>query len=160
MCGAAAADDIVQDTFVALLGRPGRYDPARGLIIGYLIGIARHHVARRLAARGNESLDSGDAFDEARDNAVETPVETPLDVLSRAELVAQVREAIQSLPLPYREAVVLCELQEMDYATAAAVMQCPIGTVRSRLHRARALLTAKLAEHHDAAATIATRQAR
>jgi RNA polymerase sigma-70 factor, ECF subfamily len=45
---------------------------------------------------------------------------------------------------------VLCELQEMDYATAAAVMCCPIGTVRSRLHRAKALLTTRLAASHRA----------
>jgi RNA polymerase sigma-70 factor (ECF subfamily) len=159
MCGPAAADDVVQDTFVALLGRPGRYDPARGPILAYLLGIARHYVSKRLAARGKESLDSAEAFDEVCDGVAETPVETPLDVLSREELVAQVREAIQSLPLPYREAVVLCELQEMDYAAAAAVMECPIGTVRSRLHRARVLLTAKLAERQDAAA-IATRPKR
>jgi RNA polymerase sigma-70 factor, ECF subfamily len=159
MCGAAAADDLVQDTFVALLGRPGRYDPARGPILGYLIGIARHFVAKRLAARRSESLESTDALDEAPDGAPEAPAETPLDALSREELVAQVRDAIQSLPLPYREAVVLCELQEMDYAAAAVVMQCPIGTVRSRLHRARALLTAKLADRQNAAA-IVTRPAR
>jgi RNA polymerase sigma-70 factor (ECF subfamily) len=154
MCGAAAADDIVQDTFVALLGRPERYDPARGPILGYLIGIARHHVSKRLAASGNESLDSGGAFDEARESSSETPVETPLDVLNREELVTQLRAAIQSLPLPYREAIVLCELHELDYAAAAAIMRCPIGTVRSRLHRGRALLTAKLAEHQNAAAIV------
>jgi RNA polymerase sigma-70 factor (ECF subfamily) len=65
--------------------------------------------------------------------------------VSRSELVAQVRDAIQGLPPAYREAVVLCELQEMDYAAAAAIMQCPIGTVRSRLHRAKAMLMTKLA---------------
>ena len=159
MCGAVAADDVVQDTFVALLGRPGRFDPSRGSILAYLIGIARHCVAKRLAARGHESLDSTDAHEDARDAALEPAVETPLDVVSRGELVAQVREAIQSLPLRYREAVVLCELQEMDYATAAAIMQCPIGTVRSRLHRAKAMLTAKLAECRSPAAVV-TRPAR
>jgi RNA polymerase sigma-70 factor (ECF subfamily) len=68
-----------------------------------------------------------------------------LDDLTRAETIAAVREAIASLPPVYREVVVLCELQEMNYADAAAVVECPIGTVRSRLHRARALLTTKLA---------------
>jgi RNA polymerase sigma factor (sigma-70 family) len=117
MCGAAAADDVVQDTFVALLGRPARYDPSRGSILSYLFGIARHHVSKRLAVRGNES--PLDTPDDVVDDA------TPLDLVSRDELVGQVREAIQSLPPAYREAVVLCELQEMDYATAAAIMHCP-----------------------------------
>src|SRR5207302_6049964 len=70
---------------------------------------------------------------------------TPFEDLSRAETVDVVRAAIQSLPPAYREVVVLCELQEMDYADAAAVIGRPIGTVRSRLHRARALLASKLA---------------
>jgi RNA polymerase sigma-70 factor (ECF subfamily) len=56
-----------------------------------------------------------------------------------------VRAAVRSLPPQYREVIVLCELQEMDYAAAAGVIRCPIGTVRSRLHRARTLLSAKLA---------------
>jgi len=70
--------------------------------------------------------------------------------LSRDELVAQVREAIDALPAVYREAIVLCELQEMDYAAAAAVMHCPIGTVRSRLHRAKSQLMTKLAARQSA----------
>ena len=53
-------------------------------------------------------------------------------------------QAVQSLPPAYREVVALCDLQEMDYATVAQVIQCPIGTVRSRLHRARGLLLRKL----------------
>jgi RNA polymerase sigma-70 factor (ECF subfamily) len=44
----------------------------------------------------------------------------------------------------FREAVVLCDLQELDYADAAAALGCPVGTVRSRLHRGRALLAARL----------------
>jgi RNA polymerase sigma-70 factor (ECF subfamily) len=48
------------------------------------------------------------------------------------------------LPQAYRETIVLCDLQEMDYQSAATLLECPIGTVRSRLHRARALLAEKL----------------
>ena len=71
-----------------------------------------------------------------------------LESLSREETIQAVRAAIASLPAAYREAVVLCELQEMSYADAAAIAQCPIGTVRSRLHRAKALLMTKLAATH------------
>jgi RNA polymerase sigma-70 factor (ECF subfamily) len=46
--------------------------------------------------------------------------------------------------VPYREAVVLCDLQELSYQDAAAVAGCAIGTVRSRLHRGRQLLAAKI----------------
>jgi len=55
-----------------------------------------------------------------------------------------VQQAILRLPEHYREAVVLCELQEMSYEDAASVLGCSVGTVRSRLHRGRALLIQKL----------------
>lgn len=45
MCGPAAGDDIVQEAFLALLREAGRYDPARGTVLSYLFGIARHHIA-------------------------------------------------------------------------------------------------------------------
>ena len=69
--------------------------------------------------------------------------------IHRDEFVAQenvnrVRHAISTLPENYREVVVLCELDEMSYEDAATALDCPVGTVRSRLHRARALLLEKL----------------
>jgi RNA polymerase sigma-70 factor (ECF subfamily) len=72
-----------------------------------------------------------------------------LEGLEREEAATLVRDAIRTLPPAYREVIVLCELQEMDYADAAAVLECPIGTVRSRLHRGRALLTQKLASRRE-----------
>ena len=148
MCGPAAADDVVQETFLALLRRPQAFDAARGTVAAYLYGIARHNVLGRLSVSHAELADAIET-EEGFGAAVES---SPLDALSRAETIARVRAAIGSLPPAYREAVVLCELQEMDYAAAAAVMQCPIGTVRSRLHRARGLLMSKLAERQPVVA--------
>ena len=56
----------------------------------------------------------------------------------------QVRAAVLELPVEFREAVVLCELEELSYEEAARLLECPIGTIRSRLHRGRTLLLAKL----------------
>ena len=78
---------------------------------------------------------------------------TALEDLTRAETIASVRAAVQSLPPAYREVVVLCDLEDMDYAAAAGVLQCPVGTVRSRLSRARGLLVAKLGAVHSAASS-------
>jgi RNA polymerase sigma-70 factor (ECF subfamily) len=64
--------------------------------------------------------------------------------LTRAESIEALRQAVLTLPLRYREAVVLCDLQELSYADAAVVLGCALGTVRSRLHRGRALLASKL----------------
>ncbi len=65
-------------------------------------------------------------------------------VAEHQERIERVREAVLGLPAEFREAVVLCELEEMSYEEAARLCGCPIGTIRSRLHRARALLLAKL----------------
>jgi RNA polymerase sigma-70 factor (ECF subfamily) len=141
MCGRDAADDVVQETFLALLRRPDRYDSTRGTVVSYLFGIARHFVLKRLTSREVASLD-GDPDEHQSADPVDQP--TVLDSLTREETIDAVRVAIQSLPPAYREVVVLCELQEMSYAAAADVVQCPVGTVRSRLHRARSLLVMKL----------------
>jgi RNA polymerase sigma-70 factor (ECF subfamily) len=145
MCGRDAADDVVQETFLALLRGPGAYDPARGSVGSYLFGIARHFVLKRLNGREAASFDL-DQHDEQTAWANDRP--SVLDSLSRQETINAVRAAIASLPALYREVVVLCELQEMSYVDAATIVECPVGTVRSRLHRARALLTTKLAATH------------
>ena len=135
MGGADAADDIVQDTFLAVLRQKGRTDTLTGSVIGYLIGIARHLVMKQRAQSWPATAET-----------IDMPSEEPnaFDRLVMSESVDQVRAAVRSLPPAYREAIVLCELEDIDYADAAAMMQCPVGTVRSRLQRARALLGAKL----------------
>jgi len=150
MCGRDAADDVVQETFLTLLRpstslRAGGYDSSKGTVGNYLFGIARHFVLKRLGGREVASFDL-DEHDEQTAWADDRP--SVLDSLSREETIKAVRAAIASLPAPYREVVALCELQEMSYVEAATIVQCPVGTVRSRLHRARALLTTKLAATH------------
>lgn len=145
MCGRDAADDVVQETFLAVLRGSGQYDASKGTVGNYLFGIARHCVLKRLSGRDVASFDL-DEHDERTACVDNRP--SVLDSLSREETIKTVRAAIGSLPAPYREVVVLCELQEMSYVDAAAIAQCPVGTVRSRLHRARGLLTAKLAATH------------
>lgn len=142
MCGEEAADDVVQDTFLAILRQAGRHDRPSGTIGGYLFGIARHLVMKRIGIRHEQPVDD---IEQACDAVEVLDAASIFEELSRAETVEAVRAAVRSLPAAYREAVVLCELQEMDYAEAAALMECPVGTVRSRLHRARALLLTKLA---------------
>ena len=142
MCGPAAADDVVQETFLALIRQPHGFNASRGTVGAYLFGIARHHVYKQCGLR---IADCGliEEFDDSSARSPD-PGSSALAGLERAETIGLVRDAVQTLPAAYREVVVLCELQEMDYADVAAVLECPIGTVRSRLHRARALLTQKL----------------
>jgi RNA polymerase sigma-70 factor (ECF subfamily) len=141
----SAAEDVTHDVFIALMRDAGHYDSARGSVQAYLYGMARNRVLRLLQRdRGFASI-SEDASE--GESSVEEALilrEDPLAVLTRSELIESVRGAILALPLHYREAVVLCNLQEMSYAEAADVLGCPIGTVRSRLYRARELLIKKL----------------
>ena len=141
MCGRDAADDVVQETFLAVLRGTGRYDASRGPVVSYLFGIARHLVLKRLTSR--EPVGFDDDLAEGA-NVIREDSPSVLDSLTRAETVTAVRLAIQSLPHAYREAVVLCELQELSYEAAAGIVDCPVGTIRSRLHRAKALLMSKL----------------
>ena len=139
------AEEVTQEVFLVLMQQGRRYDPARGSFCAYLCGIARNHVLRCLdrdgayVAMAYEVQRCDSRMPEeliAQDN--------PLQDLTSQERIASVRHAILALPLGYREAVVLCELQEMSYREAAAVVGCSVGTIRSRLHRARALLAKKL----------------
>ena len=141
MCGLDAADDVVQDTFMNVLLKSGRYDPSKGAVNSYLLGTARHLMLRRLSVSRSVSL-----VEFTEDLNVENSIdhETPLEDFARRQTIEVVRAAVQSLPPAHREVIVLCELEEMDYVEAANVLQCPIGTVRSRLNRARTMLGRKL----------------
>ncbi|OFW08597.1 MAG: hypothetical protein A3H96_26505 [Acidobacteria bacterium RIFCSPLOWO2_02_FULL_67_36] len=134
------AEDVTQEVFLAVMRDAARYDPSRSSVVAWLCGIARNHARQRFDRdRPLVSLDDEDRREVATDRA------DTLGDLTRAEGIEAVRKAVVSLPMPYREAVVLCDLQELSYTDAAAALDCPTGTVRSRLHRGRAMLAAKLA---------------
>jgi RNA polymerase sigma-70 factor (ECF subfamily) len=139
------AEDVTQEVFVALLRDACGYDPDRGTLSGYLFGIARKLLLRQIErGRVDVPLES-----DSEDAAIpELAVAgNALEDLTHREGIEALRRAIGTLPRRYREVVVLCDLEEVDYADAAGVLGCPIGTVRSRLHRARALLLDKLLNH-------------
>jgi RNA polymerase sigma-70 factor, ECF subfamily len=139
MCGPDAADDVLQETFVVILERAQGFDPARGTFGAYLFGVARHMVLKQLGPKYQVPQVVG------TDAAPPLRPQDALDALTARERMAAVRVAIASLPPVYREVVVLCDLEELEYPQAAQIVGCPIGTIRSRLHRARALLVSKLA---------------
>jgi RNA polymerase sigma-70 factor (ECF subfamily) len=141
----AVAEDVTQEVFMALLRDECGFDPQRGTVSGYLFGIARKLVLRHLErGRFDVALDAESEDGGAPELAVN---DDPLAELTHREGIEALRRAVATLPRRYREVVVLCDLEEIDYAEAAVALGCPIGTVRSRLHRARALLLEKL--HQD-----------
>jgi RNA polymerase sigma-70 factor (ECF subfamily) len=150
MAGSAAvAEDVTQEVFMTLIEKRSRFDAERGALRSYLIGMARNLLLRRFdrdrkfVPLPEAQSPNGSAASGANSHAL-LSVE-PADLV-RHENIERVRQAVLSLPADYRETVVLCELQEFSYDEAAAALGCPVGTIRSRLHRARALLAEKLRE--------------
>ena len=163
---AAVAEDVTQEVFLALIRDPKRFDPARGTLAGFLFGVARNHLRKRweqdrrivplvgdadelgpLASNGGGSSNGAHGHVNGNGNGNgHYAAAVTRDEFASVENVARVRQAIGTLPENYREVVVLCELEELSYEEAAAALGCPVGTVRSRLHRARAILVEKLRE--------------
>lgn len=137
------AEDVTQEVFLFLMREGKVFDPSKGAVSAFLFGVARNYVLRRLRT---EHLLAPLADNSDDDVVFSQPSADmcPLEDLTRAETIESVRKAVLSLPAKYREVVVLCELQDVSYGETAEILGCAIGTVRSRLHRARALLLAKL----------------
>jgi RNA polymerase sigma-70 factor (ECF subfamily) len=139
---AGVAEDITQEVFLTLLRGECGFNPERGSLSGYLFGIARK-LALRQMERGRVDVPLESDAEDAALPELAVNDDTLADLTHR-EGIEALRRAVTALPRRYREVVVLCDLEEVDYADAAAALGCPIGTVRSRLHRARALLLEKL----------------
>ena len=138
-----AAEEIVQDVFMTLMREPKKYDASRGTLAAFLFGIARNRILKHLERSPRELSLEDDLERRIHPSALQDSL-TPAAWAEQRECVKQVRDAVLELPPEFREAVVLCELEEMSYEEAAQAVGCPIGTIRSRLHRGRALLLAKL----------------
>jgi RNA polymerase sigma-70 factor (ECF subfamily) len=136
------AEEVTQDVFMVVMGSARQYDAGRGSAAAFLYGIARNFVMRCLERERQYIA----LLDDPESERAEPPSteQNVLDDLTRTERIESLRRAVLALPPAYREVVVLCDLEEMDYADAAGALGCAVGTVRSRLHRARALLMEKM----------------
>lgn len=140
---ASVAADITQDVFLLMLERRGlfgwlfsRFDARKGSLEGYLLGVARR-LTRKFTARQNRWLPIETVLDRG------TPDSHGQEIDSRF-MLGQMRALIALLPIKYREAIVLCCLQEKSYEETAAILGCSTGTVASRLSRGRKLLLERL----------------
>ena len=126
------AEEVAHEVFIQVMSPTAGFDERKGSLESYLYGVARNlvRVARRLGP-------------------VEEPAEQTFDHdivggLIDAQTTAELHRALRELPDRYRDVILLCDLEERSYEDVAQLIGRPIGTVRSRLHRARALLAAKL----------------
>jgi RNA polymerase sigma-70 factor, ECF subfamily len=165
-----AAADVVQETFLTLIRQAGKFDEEKGAPGAFLYGIARNHV-RKLQAKESryvalvEESGDGDRSNGAGGNhngnghygAKPGTAETVLERLERSEAIDRLRDAVLTLPEHYREPITMCDLEGKSYEEASALMACPVGTVRSRLNRARSILLEKLRPSHVTAKPLGTR---
>ena len=134
MCASpAAAEDVTQDVFLALLRHPGRFDPSRATLRTFLLGIARNLVLKRWRTEHR--------FEPLDDEAIAA---APLE-LENADLGAIVARAVRALRPLQREVVILAEYEGLTLAEIARAVDADVGTVKARLHRARENLRLMLA---------------
>jgi len=141
----ATAEEVTQEVFMVLIDSPKGYDAAKGTVAAWLYGVARNLTRRRISQVRLDLplIDEAIRNDDSGDSSFCSGSD-PLAELSQSEMLDLLRKAVLTLPEPYREAVVLCELEEMSYPEAASILECAPGTVASRLHRAKAMLQTKL----------------
>ena len=137
----AVSEEITQEVFLALLTQIDRFDASRGALSTWLCGIARRQLWKHL-----ERNDTPYAMDDESAQELESRHDGPVELLLRSEAVAAVRAGMDELPMTLREVVILCGIEEMSYEDAAQVLAVPVGTVRSRLHRAKARLARLLSK--------------
>ncbi|MGH9718086.1 MAG: RNA polymerase sigma factor [Candidatus Acidiferrales bacterium] len=133
---AAAAEDLSQDVFLRVYRTLGSYQPAYGAFATWLTSVTRNllvdHYRRTRRDRLTDSIDEAPQAEETH-----SPERTPHQQAEAAELSAQVQTGLAKLSPDLREAVILRDLQGMEYSEIRKVLQVPEGTVKSRINRGR-----------------------
>jgi RNA polymerase sigma factor (sigma-70 family) len=138
--GRDLAEELAAETFLVAFDNRGRFDPARGGARPWLLGIAtnllRHHVRREVRELRAYARSAADPVLDAFDG-----IEERLDASGeRRRLI----EGLAELSAPERDALLLAAWADLSYAEIAAALEVPVGTVRSRLSRARERIVASL----------------
>ncbi|MFZ6732397.1 RNA polymerase sigma factor [Undibacterium sp. Ji42W] len=164
-CGQSAlAADVVQDVFMGLLSKSYRYDAGLGSLQNFLFGVARNLLLKQdQTERRHQPLPAfGKEFDEEDgEEVLMSEAAESTDVIFHQQMTEHVRRAVAVLRPHYRDVIILYELQELSYAEIAVICNIDIGTVRSRLSRARAAIlqySEKLGWRPDAEAKTGTQR--
>ena len=142
----AEAEDLVQETWLRALRHFDQFDPGSNCR-AWLLTILRNAFLNRLRREGREILESDMAATEAgaaRLEEASVARSSPEEDFFQTVLHGDVDRALKTLPLPFRLVVTLADLEGLTYKEIAQVLGCPIGTVMSRLSRARQLLRKEL----------------
>jgi RNA polymerase sigma-70 factor (ECF subfamily) len=141
------AEDVTQETFVRMFRALDRYDPTRPFR-AWLLTIASRLAIDQLRRRGTSATslvrrEPGSA-EEEYEWEIPDPGQGPEARAIEAEEERSADRLIQSLPPHYRIVVIMRHMQDLSYEEIAAALQLPLGTVKARIHRARALLKERL----------------
>jgi len=141
----AEAEDLVQETYVRAMQAIGRLRTGSNMK-GWLFTILRNVWFNQLRKRRNgPQMVEIEVWDDVANSIVE-PSKDSYDLYVSKMEAEQVRKAIQELTVEFREIILLREYEDLSYLEIASVLDCPVGTVMSRLGRARAKLRAALSE--------------
>jgi RNA polymerase sigma-70 factor (ECF subfamily) len=142
---ATDAEDVTQDAYVRAWDNFNSYDASRSFE-GWLFRIITNRVIdmrRRQKRVPMYSLDTpvqGDEDSQPLSHEFAAPDSNPEDIVINPIMDEKLQQALAALPPDYREAILMCDVEERSYQEIADMMQCAIGTVRSRIHRARVIL--------------------
>ena len=144
------AEDVTHDCFLSLMKKPERFNPQTGSLRTYLFGAARNLALKHFR-------DSSGSFSivDLKIEPKSRKEQSPLNKLVEDETAEKVRSAIALLPVLQREALILFEYQEMSLAEIAVIVESDIGTVKSRLRRAREQLRKTLSPYFKSGLDIA-----
>jgi RNA polymerase sigma-70 factor (ECF subfamily) len=149
------AEDCAQEVFLRLHAHLGTYEP-QAKFTTFLYRIARNLWIDRLrseASRGGRpvSLEARAASGEERPlgDRERAPGHTHVEILARQETQEALREAIESLPDEQKTVLILSEIQGLKYQEIGAILDIPVGTVKSRMHTAMERLKALLKERES-----------
>lgn len=140
-------EDIAQETFIkAYRALPNFRGDAAFYTWLYRIGVntAKNYLVSRNKAMPTVSAQALDDDDEPDERLVAQDINTPESELLSKQIALAVNEAVEALPEELRSAITLREMEGLSYEEIAELMGCPIGTVRSRIFRAREAIAAKL----------------
>ena len=149
----ADAEDMTQDVFLKIYSNLSSFDTGRGSLQVWITSLTRNllvdNFRRTKNQRATSSLDDGwESTEELKPiDRLTARGPSPLEAAAKKELAKMVQEALAHVSVELREAVILRDLQDMDYKEIAQVLEIPEGTVKSRISRGRAEL-ARLLERN------------
>lgn len=147
--GRPAAEDIAQQAFLKAFVALGEFDPTRARFSTWLFTIAKRLAANEAArSHHRHEAPAGDALDGAGDGAAPTGARdpSPPEPAVAAELSRRLQQALAELPSHLQSTFTLSQIRELSLQEVAAVEGCAVGTVKSRIHRAREQLRAALGD--------------